>query len=193
MKFIFCGGLDAPDWILAEITVLSKLTLMQMKRLVTQVIRSIKDEELNYQSMAKIAEAAGFTASDLKAAFAGVDFIIRSASKYDCEPETLGAELQQLGIPVEIGGTLVKSYAKALDSIRDHLAATSLHLARLDDFQWRVDYLLTGSTMRDLNVPSVSMSLTSTSGEKVAFELTAQKFNVLYDELKTARALMERV
>lgn len=193
LQFAFCGGVDAPDWILAEMAVLSKLTVMQLRRLLTQVIKATCDEELEFEVLGKVAQDASFTTSDLKAAFAALQFIIGSAAKFACPEDRLNAELQQLGLPVELVSTLAKLYGKELARMTAVLQASSLKLNRLEGIEWRVDYLVAGSRMRSLGVPSVSMRLTTSDGDSIAYEMTAEKFGVMYDELKTARALMDRL
>eukprot|EP00300_Choanocystis_sp_HF-7_P030897 c39904_g1_i1.p1 GENE.c39904_g1_i1~~c39904_g1_i1.p1 ORF type:complete len:193 (+),score=50.06 c39904_g1_i1:116-694(+) len=192
MKFTFCGGLDAPDWILAEIGVISKLTVMQLRRLVSQVIKAIMGEEIETEVLGKVAQDAGFSSSDLKAAFATVDFIARSGARYGCGEETLSAELQQLGLPTELVSTLTKLYGKDLAGMQAALQAATLQLERVDKIDWRVDYLVSSSNMRTLLVPSVSLRIGTDAGEAVYFEMTAQKLAVLLQELKVARSLMDR-
>lgn len=69
---------------------------------------------------------------------------------------------------------------------------------KLTSVEWRVDYILSSSSIQDLNAPSVQLKLNiakNINGEKsvepVAFELNADKFRVLLHELKAARGLME--
>jgi hypothetical protein len=67
---------------------------------------------------------------------------------------------------------------------------------KLQDVEWRVDYVLSSSSLGDLNAPSVLLNLTVKSLEEpepqqYPFEVSADKFRVLLHELKTARSLME--
>jgi hypothetical protein len=41
MKFRFCGEQDAPDWILAEVSVLSKMSSVRMKLICRQIINQL--------------------------------------------------------------------------------------------------------------------------------------------------------
>ena len=43
MKFKLCGGLDCPDWILAEIASLSSISAIKVKQLAAEV----RDERLS--------------------------------------------------------------------------------------------------------------------------------------------------
>ena len=40
-RFHFCGGLDAPDWLLAEISVLSRISSVRIKLLALQSVHSL--------------------------------------------------------------------------------------------------------------------------------------------------------
>lgn len=51
MKFKFCGDLDAPDWLLAEITVLSRITSVRFKLLAQQIIKYIADGTMDVRSL----------------------------------------------------------------------------------------------------------------------------------------------
>nr|CAD7454187.1 unnamed protein product [Timema tahoe] len=47
MRFRFCGDLDCPDWILAEINTLAKMSSVKMKLLCQQVAKSSLGEEMD--------------------------------------------------------------------------------------------------------------------------------------------------
>ncbi|TKS73489.1 COMM domain-containing protein 4 [Collichthys lucidus] len=76
-RFRFCGDLDCPDWVLAEISTLAKL----------------------YDKVAKLTADAKFESGDIKASVAVLSFILSSAAKHDVDSESLSSELQQLGLP----------------------------------------------------------------------------------------------
>nr|XP_022303853.1 COMM domain-containing protein 4-like isoform X4 [Crassostrea virginica] len=126
MKFRFCGDLDCPDWVLAEISILSKMTSIKMKLLCVQVIKDMLSEGIDYEKVYKITQDAKFELGDVKASIAALTFILSSAAKYHCDGETLSNELQQLGLPKEHASSLCKSYSDSLDKLQSHLRATSL-------------------------------------------------------------------
>uniref|UniRef100_A0A667YQN8 COMM domain containing 4 n=1 Tax=Myripristis murdjan TaxID=586833 RepID=A0A667YQN8_9TELE len=41
MRFRFCGDLDCPDWVLAEISTLAKISSVKMKLLCGQVLKDL--------------------------------------------------------------------------------------------------------------------------------------------------------
>jgi hypothetical protein len=71
---------------------------------------------------------------------------------------------------------------------------------KLQSTDWRVDYILSSSSLQELNAPSVQLKLNITKSstddkttEPISFEMNADKFRVFLHELKAARALMEGI
>ncbi|KAK0067812.1 COMM domain-containing protein 4 [Biomphalaria pfeifferi] len=195
MKFRFCGDLDCPDWVLAEINILSKITSVKIKLLTVQVLKDILGESLDYEKVHKLTSDAKFEIGDIKASIAALSFILTSAAKYNVDPETLSNELQQLGLPKEHTTSLCKSYSDGQSSLQEHFRKTSLRVSNLDSVQWRVDYVLSSSELQEVNEPSVQLKLGIKPGETshlepVTFTLTADKFRVLLQELKQAQNIM---
>ncbi|XP_011405698.1 PREDICTED: COMM domain-containing protein 4-like [Amphimedon queenslandica] len=192
MKFRFCGDLDCPDWLLAEISTLSKLTSIKMKQLCGEVLKDLLTGDLNYEQVEKWTSAR-YEESDIKAAVAALAFIMSSAAKFNVDSDSLGNELQQLGLPKENVGSLCKVYSESLVQLQDSLKGRSLRVYKLDSVDWRVDYILSSSSLQDINEPSVQLKLTSTAGDSLAFSVDGDQFRVLLKDLKQARQLMENL
>ncbi|KAI2575263.1 COMMD4 isoform 8 [Pan troglodytes] len=41
MRFRFCGDLDCPDWVLAEISTLAKMSSVKLRLLCSQVLKEL--------------------------------------------------------------------------------------------------------------------------------------------------------
>eukprot|EP00935_MAST-01C_sp_MAST-1C-sp1_P000120 g120.t1 len=222
-RFRFCGDLDAPDWLMTEMSVLSKIvsvccvrlfgansvavladdadgfvqSSVRMKILSKQVILQLLGNEIDYEKVLKMTKDTFDNVSDVKAAIAGLDFIIANAAKYDIDDNTLGLEIQQLGLPKENSDALLRTYRDSKEHLRQRLAETAFKLQRLESLDWRVDSLLSSNTVEELNVPAVQLKLGITPLEnnvgetEVSFEMTADKFAVLFSELKAARRMMD--
>jgi len=194
MKFRFCGELDAPDWILKEISILSKITNIRVRLLCVQVINAILGETLDFDKVEKLVKDANYDSSDIKATIAGLQFIITNGAKYDVDDSTLSTELQQLGLPKEHCDALVKPYNDNKEKIRDVLRSQILKCPRLESVDWRVDYLLSSSHLQDLSTPTVQLNLNVKEDKSIkshSFEIPADKFRVLYYELKAAQSQIE--
>jgi len=195
MRFRFCGELDAPDWLLKEITVLSKISSVRVRILCTQVLNQLLGGVLDYEKIEKLTKDSNLDQSDIKAAIAALNFIITSSSKYNVDDNTLSNELQQIGLPKEHCDSLAKPYRDSKDKLRELFAQQTLQLTRLKSVEWRVDYLMSSSLLQDLNSPTIQLKI-NTSVEKNnqhTFELTPEKLRVLLHELKSAKEYLEGI
>ncbi|XP_062926920.1 COMM domain-containing protein 4 isoform X2 [Mobula hypostoma] len=184
MRFRFCGDLDCPDWVLAEISTLAKVSSVKIKLLCVQ-----------YEKITKLTADAKFDSSDIKATIAVLNFVLSSAAKYGVNGESLSSELQQLGLPKEHAVALCKSYEDKHTVLQDKLKESSLRLNKLDSVSWRVDYTLSSSEMKEVNEPIVHLKINVKNVDTDAVEPTVvsvstDKFRVLLTELKQAQALM---
>uniref|UniRef100_A0A3B1ITH5 COMM domain containing 4 n=1 Tax=Astyanax mexicanus TaxID=7994 RepID=A0A3B1ITH5_ASTMX len=171
--FRFCGDLDCPDWVLAEISTLARI----------------------YEKVSKLTSDAKFESGDIKASVAVLSFILSSAAKHDVDGESLSSELQQLGLPKEHTTGLCKSYEDKHAALQQKLKESSLRLGRLEVVNWRVDYTLSSSELKEVNEPVVQLRLQSQNPESGSSETSvvtvgAEKFRVLLTELKQAQAMM---
>ncbi|XP_013858898.1 COMM domain-containing protein 4 [Austrofundulus limnaeus] len=195
MRFRFCGDLDCPDWVLAEISTLAKISSVKMKLLCAQVLKDLLGDGIDYDKVAKLTADAKFDSGDIKASVAVLSFILSSAAKHDVDSDSLTSELQQLGLPKEHTTGLCKSYEDKHAALQNKLRETSLRLGRLDSVSWRVDYTLSSSDLREVNEPLIQLKLQTQgdapgSSETTVVSVSADKFRVLLSELKQAQAMM---
>ncbi|XP_072201736.1 COMM domain-containing protein 4 [Excalfactoria chinensis] len=196
MRFRFCGDLDCPDWVLAEISVLARISSVKLKLICAQVLRELLGEAIDYEKILKLTSDAKLESGDVKAAIAVLDFILSNAAKHNVDGESLSSELQQLGLPKEHATGLCRSYEEKQSSLQDSLRAGSLRLSRLDGVSWRVDYTLSSSELQEVGEPVVQLLLRVRHRERgepqaVPMAVSAEKFRLLLAELKQAQALMK--
>lgn len=123
MKFEFCGKLDCPDWILAQLFHGSQLDLARFEL----ICESVKDtlisrgnfNELLYDELVLDEEA--FDIDDARACFAAIHFIITNACLYHVSSEALSTELEQLGLASEHCQVLCRVLTENLTQIMDSL------------------------------------------------------------------------
>ncbi|XP_071824963.1 COMM domain-containing protein 4-like [Apostichopus japonicus] len=196
MRFRFCGDLDCPDWVLAEMSILSKITSVKMKLLCAQVIKNLLGENIDYEKVHKLTSDAKYEIGDVKASIAALTFILSSAVKHNVDGESLSNELQQLGLPKEHSTALCKTYEGKRDDVRRKFKDQSFRVSRLDGVDWRVDYVVSSSNLHEVNVPSIQLQLqianpdTETT-DTSAFTVSANKFRVFLNDLKEIQKQME--
>lgn len=169
-----------------------------MKLLCLQVIKDMLGQDLDYDKVYKITSDAKFEEGDVKASIAGLHFIIASAAKYNVDGDSLSNELQQLGLPKEHTTSLTKSYSDNLQNLQQQLRKDSLRLSRLEGVEWRVDYIISSSALKDINEPCVQLKLKVKPAEggktqPVSFTVASDKFRLLLNELKQASAAMDSI
>lgn len=187
--------MDCPDWVLAEISTLAKMSSVKMKLLCAQVLKDLLGDGIDYDKVTKLTADAKFESGDIKASVAVLSFIFSSVAKHDVDIESLSSELQQLGLPKEHTMGLCKAYEDKHSALQEQLKELSLRLGRLEAVSWRVDYTLSSSELREVNKPCVQLKLQVQGAESGVSETTVvsvstDKFRVLLFELKQAQSLL---
>ncbi|KAM8780682.1 COMM domain-containing protein 4 isoform 1-T1 [Rhynchonycteris naso] len=195
MRFRFCGDLDCPDWVLAEISILAKISSVKLRLLCAQVLKELLGQGIDYEKVLKLTADARFESGDVKAMVAVLSFILSSAAKYSVDGKSLSSELQQLGLPKEHAASLCRCYEEKQSPLQEYLRACSLRVNRLAGTGWRVDYTLSSSLLRSVEEPTVHLQLEvaatlDTPAQPLSMCLSADKFQVLLAELKQAQSLM---
>ncbi|KAF5902551.1 COMM domain-containing protein 4-like [Clarias magur] len=166
-----------------------------MKLLCAQVVKDILDEGIDYDKVAKLTSDAKFESGDIKASVAVLSFILSSAAKHDVDSESLSSELQQLGLPKEHTTGLCKSYEDKHTVLQEKLKESSLRLGHLEAVNWRVDFTLSSSELKEVNEPIVQLKLQaqdpeSGSTETTVVSITADKFRVLLTGLRAGLSVL---
>ncbi|XP_056428561.1 COMM domain-containing protein 4 isoform X1 [Hyla sarda] len=188
-RFRFCGDLDCPDWVLAEISTLAKISSVKLKLICAQVLKAQLGEAIDYEKILKLTADARFESGDIKATVAVLCFILSSAAKHNVSSDNLSSELQQLGLPREHAVSLCRSYEEKQTALQETLRENSLRLSRLSSVNWRVDQTLSSSVLQDVNEPVVHLNLCvkdSASSRPVNITMSASKLRVLLTEMKQA-------
>eukprot|EP00771_Trimastix_marina_P001427 gnl/Trimastix_PCT/2500.p1 GENE.gnl/Trimastix_PCT/2500~~gnl/Trimastix_PCT/2500.p1 ORF type:complete len:237 (+),score=94.25 gnl/Trimastix_PCT/2500:31-741(+) len=163
MRFFFCGRVDAPDWLLSEVAVVSKISFLRVRALCNAIARFVLSGQraFDYSKLEPLLSLREIqlTPEDVKAACAVLHFILVNAVRFQTPEETLKKELQQLGLPKEIGDAIGKTFVQQRDAIAAALTAETIQLPQFDRAEWRVDYLVTSNTDAELFTPSVHLRL----------------------------------
>ena len=207
MKFRFCGDSDCPDWVLLEISTLSKLPAARIKILLTQILSNCIKGTYNDEKILKLAaENSSDGLSDVKGAVAAVHFMVVNAAKYDVDDVSLCTEIQQLGLPKENAETIAMQYNAHKEGLRLVFSTESYRTNRLLNTDWRLDQVIASSRSGTKAGPLVHIKMQIDSQpqsssrldpqswrmednrlHEEAFEISVGKLDVLIHELGTAR------
>ena len=95
MKFRFTGDTDAPDWLLAEIATLSRISSVRMKLIAKQVLLKMVTGSMDYEKVLRLLTpkgAARASVSDTKGSIAALHFVVENAAKFGVDETTLHQE-----------------------------------------------------------------------------------------------------
>ncbi|XP_054167357.1 COMM domain-containing protein 4-like [Oppia nitens] len=195
MRFRFCGNNDCQDWLLAQISLLSKLTSIKMKVLCNECLNDIVDNNLNMQTITKIGSEAKLDSHHIRGIVSAIQFIFMSSSKYSTDCDTLSNELQQLGLPKEHSSALCKVYSENEERLQQVLKHQSLRLNRLNQIDYKIDTQFNGLSFK-VKAPALEISVdirNNMKNDKTSFHVSHQKLSALIYELKQSLQLMDDI
>uniref|UniRef100_A0A915AJ30 COMM domain-containing protein 4 n=1 Tax=Parascaris univalens TaxID=6257 RepID=A0A915AJ30_PARUN len=180
MKFRFVGGLDCPDWILAEVAAFSKLSVIKFKNWCSQCVSNLlaKRSEWSELQISALNSDGAIGDDSLKAMLAALSFIFEKSVKNDCSPRDLELEMQQLGLPAEHCKQLIKIYTMNFEKLKIVMTSTFMRGPSLS---------LTSRSVKNIDTDKVHiLNLRSSNGEQIAIALNEEKLHLLQKELGEA-------
>jgi len=115
MKFHFIGGLDCPDWILAQISELNKLVPIEFKnwcQIICERLKFSQNEWTNKELTKLLGNSRELEFRSIKAMIAALSFILEKAVKNRCPVKDLENEMLQIGFSTEHSKQLSAIYAQ---------------------------------------------------------------------------------
>ncbi|XP_022901458.1 COMM domain-containing protein 4 [Onthophagus taurus] len=183
MRFRFCGDADCPDWVLAEINMLSKLSSVKLKSLTQVVAQGIISPPIDIEKAEQIfTDSKLDEAIDLKACIACLGFILTSTIKFNCDHNALHSELQQLGLPREHSTSIKRVTSENCLDIATKLKGSSLKINPLQNFMLHIN--------EKSNLVHFNMSINDKSTTVV---MTPYTSDILLENLKGIRESMKEM
>ncbi|XP_067210061.1 COMM domain-containing protein 4 isoform X1 [Linepithema humile] len=187
-RFRFLGDGDCPDWLLAEINTLSRMTSIKMKMLGQAVAKYLAEGELDEEKVKKITQDAKLDASDGKAMVAALELIFTSSARYGVSAADLSSELQQLGLPREHSTAVARIHTDHCSQITAVLSSQSLRVSRLSSIE-----VLSCDSASPVSTVALKLKKIDGNEEDSTINISKDDVQVLLKELKRARALMENL
>ncbi|KAK8729970.1 hypothetical protein OTU49_008412 [Cherax quadricarinatus] len=191
MRFRFCWDIDCPDWLLAEIATLSKLSSVKLRLLASAVAKSCYGASLTYDVVSKLASDAKLEEKEGEAVVAAIRWMLESAAGAVVAAAVLDSELQQLGLPKEHAAAITRVYTDHHHHLLPHLHHTSLTVGR--DVTWSCKVVGVSVGGKQKAVVSVSVQDGPAAATPTTLALTPAQLQALIHELTEARQLMESI
>ncbi|XP_060516089.1 COMM domain-containing protein 4 [Cylas formicarius] len=180
MRFRFCGDADCPDWVLAEINTLSRLSSVKLKLLGQMAVKGIVHPPFDVEKLNKLFIDSKLDSDiDLKACIACLTYIISSATRFNCDSSALQSELQQLGLPREHSTSIKRVFEDQNANLAETFKTQSLKVNALEQFAANADM--------DLNCVKVDLT---NAGNTRTIALAPGTVDALLADLKSVRKTM---
>ncbi|KAL4193866.1 hypothetical protein AMTRI_Chr06g201470 [Amborella trichopoda] len=187
MKFELFGGMDAPDWVLAEIITIGKLSPEHVEVISSQITQHILDGSFDYTTIVDLTSNI-LGVADLKACIATLRFFISNLAKFDLNVDLASRELQQMGLPKDYCESICRPYVERKESLQKELLNQVIQIPSATIDAWRVQVGPESSVILMLNSKSKGHWPEAFNG---LVQLTPDKFRLLLHGLKQARSLMQ--
>ncbi|GAV05693.1 hypothetical protein RvY_15785-2 [Ramazzottius varieornatus] len=182
MKFKFCGDLDCPDWALAAITSITRLSSVKFRQLSHEIGRMLCDETKNVIASRKICVDARLNLGDTKTVIAATEFFLSNAVTHKVNAEVFSNELQQLGFPKEHAAALTKVYQSDGQQLAHALEKSGFRVSKLLHTEWIPDIVL--SECQDQSVTSSPGLILSMRIQGMDNEVTSHSFLISMSKLR---------
>ena len=154
MKFKFCGNIDCPEWLISEITFLTKLTTIKLRIISNNLINYILTNSNNINNITNILEEMNFSENESHIIISLLEFIIKNAAKFDVEDLVLNQELQQLGLPLENADCISKVYKNQKENLKNRLKNDIFTFNKIKSVDYKISYVL-ANNFNDYNIKTI--------------------------------------
>ncbi|KAI9998519.1 hypothetical protein PInf_002910 [Phytophthora infestans] len=177
-KFRFCGGLEPPDWLLAELLLLSGEHSKVVRHCGSKSLAVLPSYLQELDQTQKLFEDA-------------------ADAKYDVNRIDLVEELQQLGMQQETAETIAQSYEDLRVHIQDQQRARRFQFPGVEKIEWKVEKDPSKVILNlKLDQPVVECNVATTAAPEsceLRLDMSKNKFLALYEELSQAQSLLHGV
>lgn len=195
MKFRLFGGADCPDTLLAQLAVVSSLSIAQCESLLDFVLESFestegRDAEEQRRELLKTLAETGLLVStlqqktDLAHALCAFHTLMGNAVRYELSSEVVGHELSMIGASPDLVELFKQQYIAHAASIR--IALVLRTPKRGSRMVTEVTPVIRGETEQ-----MIQLKLSNATHNMINVEMSALKARALLQELIEARSTMQ--
>jgi COMM domain containing 4 len=198
MRFRFCGDLDCPDWLLAEVAAMAQLEKHDMSIIATEVLSFILKRagdgfvDGTECAVNLVEKLPSISVSHLEGFSVAVHFMLTNSAKHNVDSSSLSQEIMQLGMDREHAAVIKDIYENNKEEFRRIAADTSYRLNRLMKAEWRIDQILVSSNSDEGEYSEEKVAVVKLTLDRgtLAFEINEDRLDILLYELSNVRTAM---
>ena len=209
MRFVFCGNLDCPEWVLSEVVQLNKFSAGKLRQILQQIVKKILGQPFDQEKLIKVCKEQNLNADETKVLLAVLEFVISQAGKHIVTEQQFSKDLLQIGISIDNSNAIVKIYTDSQDALHKALKNSTLKISQIDGMNYKLSYLFASSSSGYVQnsqngqlealdtVVTLGIDLTQypnsldKSKTYVKFGISKDKFLQFSRDMKEALALLE--
>merc|ERR1712146_1772 len=173
----------------------------------------IVEGQINVDKVLKQTNSIFENESEIQGLIVALEFILKSAARFNIDHSVLLKEILQLGLQKENGDVIAKLYKENKQVIRSKLEDESFKLPKILNIDWRTDYILaeggvnmnTSSICKEDDIVEDKMvngaevrlrlriqkDIKTKVKEDISLSFDSKKFHVFYHELVKAKQMMD--
>ena len=154
MRFDFCGNVDCPEWVLAEISLINRMSSVKIKLIMKEIVKKIigggnfavEEQALfDIEKLQKICRDQKLSSDETSRLLAIIDFCVTQASKHDISDVNFNKDLTQMGVAIENANSITKSYNENQDQLVKSMKNQSMRVSSLEDMSYKLSFLMASS------------------------------------------------
>ena len=115
MRFEFCGNIDCPEWVIAEIPLVNRMSAVKLKLILAQLTKKVNGLSYDLDKLLKLCKDQKLDIEESRCLLAILEFVIAQAAKHDVSDTVLGKDLMQMGVAIENSNGITKVFGENQD------------------------------------------------------------------------------
>ncbi|XP_065886311.1 COMM domain-containing protein 5-like [Dysidea avara] len=173
-------GIRLPDEVKKSIAILKQIDQDSFRKILKLVVQYLETGVIEEEQFLKMTSAK-LTEDNLRILFAALMMLLRSALRQPTlKSEVFVEDLKQIKYPEQVIVDLNSAAFGSRRIVLDRCAMDQrVRLPQLDNMRWRVDVIISNSSLHRVLEPSILMEMKLSDGSIKTFEVPASKFHEL--------------
>ena len=145
MRFEFCGNIDCPEWVVAEIPLVNKMSAVKLKIMLSQLVKKVSGLQYDLDKLHKLCKDQKLDIEESRCLLAILEFVMAQAAKHDVSEQVLGKDLMQMGVAIENSNGITKVFGENQDALVKAMKNQSMRVSQMENMSYKISYVMASS------------------------------------------------